>query len=155
MCCMKGLDPDQERQRLAEVYACQTDGELGQVASHMSDLTEIARETLRSELGKRGLYVGHTDQVAAEPPSAEFRNLVVVRSYWNLLDAELAKGMLESAGIEAFLFDDNMVRMDWFNANALGGVKLRVDPENVEEASRLLDDQAPEASAPNDQDSTP
>lgn len=152
MSCM--MDPDQERQRLAEVYAAQSDGELEQVAAHMTDLTEIACEALRAELARRGLYVGHLDQ-AAEPPSAEFRNLVVVRSYWNLLDAELAKGVLESAGIETFLFDDNMVRMDWFNANALGGVKLRVDPENVEEASRLLDDQAPEPSAPDDQDSTP
>jgi hypothetical protein len=43
-------------------------------------------------------------------------------------------------GIEAFLFDDNMVRLDWFNANALGGVKLRVDAANVEEANRILDE---------------
>jgi len=57
---------------------------------------------------------------------------------WGLLDAELARGALEAAGIEAFLFDDNMVRMDWFNANALGGVKLCVDAHNVEAANRVL-----------------
>jgi len=53
-------------------------------------------------------------------------------------EAELAKGLLDSAGIESFLFDDNMVRMDWFNANALGGVKLRVDAHNVEAANQVL-----------------
>jgi hypothetical protein len=31
-----------------------------------------------------------------------------------------------------------MVRLDWFNANALGGVKLRVDPHNVEAANKIL-----------------
>jgi hypothetical protein len=31
-----------------------------------------------------------------------------------------------------------MVRMDWFNANALGGVKLRVDAHNVDAANRVL-----------------
>jgi hypothetical protein len=48
--------------------------------------------------------------------------------------------MLEAAGIEAFLFDGNMLRMDCFNANAIGGVKLRVDAKNVEEANRILDE---------------
>ena len=149
---MTNLDPEQERQRLAAVYAAHSDAELEQVAAQMADLTEIARETLRAELTKRGLYVGHLDQPQDEP-SPEFRDLAVVRSYWNLLDAELAKGALESAGIEAFLFDDNMVRMDWFNANALGGIKLRVDAANVEEANRILEEQAPEAENPAENDS--
>lgn len=148
------IDPEQERQRLAEVYAKQSDGELEQVASQMADLTDIARETLRVELAKRGLYVGKLQQ-PEDSPSTEFRDLVVVRSYWNLLDAELARGLLEAAGIDAFLFDDNMVRMDWFNANALGGVKLRVDAANVEDANRVLDEQAAESTAPGEPESTP
>jgi hypothetical protein len=53
----------------------------------------------------------------------------------------LAKGLLDAAGIESFLFDDNMVRMNWFNANALGGVKLRVDAENVQAANEVLQEQ--------------
>ncbi|MGB8064280.1 MAG: DUF2007 domain-containing protein [Candidatus Sulfotelmatobacter sp.] len=149
---MTKIDTEQERRRLAEVYAAQADGELEQVASQMADLTDIARETLRTELANRGLYVGEL-QAPEDSPSTEFRNLVVIRSYWNLLEAELAKGLLEAAGIEAFLFDDNMVRMDWFNANALGGVKLRVDAANVEDAGRILEEQA--GSGPDEQDSTP
>jgi len=151
---MTRIDPEQERQRLAEVYAAQSDGELEQVASQMSDLTDIASEALRVELARRGLYAGQLQQ--PEPsPSPEFRDLVVVRSYWNLLDAELARGLLEAAGIDAFLFDDNMVRMDWFNANALGGVKLRVDADNIEDANRVLDEQAADSAASDEHDSTP
>jgi hypothetical protein len=66
--------------------------------------------------------------------------LTVVRTYWNLLEAEMAKGALDAAGIQSFLFDDNMIRMDWFNANAIGGVKVRVDPENVDAAAKILDE---------------
>ena len=148
---MTHIDPEQERERLAAVYAAQSDGELEQVAAQMTDLTDIAREALRTELAKRDLYVGDQDR-PEDPHSPEFRDLVVIRSYWNLLDAELAKGALESAGIEAFLFDDNMVRMDWFNANALGGIKLRVDPVNVEAAERILDEQSSETENPAEND---
>jgi hypothetical protein len=143
---MTTIDPDQERHRLAEVYAHQTDGELEQVAAQMSDLTELAREALRAELTRRDLYVGQLDEPAGEI-GLDFRELVTVRSFWNLLEAEMAKGSLDAAGIESFLFDDNMIRLDWFNAAALGGIKLRVDPENVEAASRVLDDAAKELPA--------
>lgn len=139
---MATIDPEQERQRLTEVYALQSDEELEQVAGQASELTDIARETLRAELTKRGLYVGQLEQLE-EPAEAEFRDLVEIRRYWNLLEGELAKGALEAAGIEAFLFDGNMLRMDWFNANAIGGVKLRVDAKNVEEANRILNENAP------------
>lgn len=149
---MATIDPEQERRRLEDVYSHRSDGELEQVAAQMADLTEVAREALRAELAKRGLYVGHLEQIA-DSPAPNFRDLVAIRSYWNLLDAELAKGLLGSAGIEAFLFDDNMVRMDWFNANALGGVKLRVDAANAEDAARILDEAATEGTSADEQDS--
>jgi len=144
---MTTIDPEQERQRLAEAYAGQTDGELENIAGNASDLTELARETLRAELARRGLYVGQLEPTALQGDEAEFRDLVVIRTFWNLMEAELAKGLLDAAGIESFLFDDNMVRLDWFNANALGGVKLRVDAVNVEAANQVLEEAAAEAAA--------
>ena len=135
-------DTEQERRRLAEVYSRQTDGELEAVAKQAYELTEIARQTLRAELLNRGLSAETLDQ-SKDPGSEqpEFRDLVMVRSFWGLSEAELAKGLLDAAGIESFLFDDNMVRMNWFNANALGGVKLRVDAENVQAANEVLQEQ--------------
>ncbi len=44
----------------------------------------------------------------------------------------LAKGKLDSEGLESFLADDNTVRMDWLWSNLLGGIKLLVDPEDAE-----------------------
>ena len=146
---MAMIDPDEERRRLAEVYSHQTDGELEQAASQGGDLTDIALQTLREEMAKRGLTHDLLDGASdAEHSVTEFRDLVVIRSYWNLLDAELAKGALNSAGIECFLFDDNMVRMDWFNANAIGGVKLRVDAAN-----RILDEAEKDVPAPDESES--
>jgi hypothetical protein len=67
-----------------------------------------------------------------------FRELVTIRKFRDLPEALLAQGRLESSGIEAFLFDDNMVRMDWLISNLLGGVKLKVEEENVEVAEEIL-----------------
>jgi hypothetical protein len=54
-------------------------------------------------------------------------------------EAWLAKSVLDSAGIECFLFDENVVRIDWFLSNAIGGIKLRVREEDVAAAAALLD----------------
>jgi len=50
----------------------------------------------------------------------------------------LAKGRLQASGIECFLADENMVRMDWFISNLLGGIKLMVQPADFSRASRIL-----------------
>src|SRR5271169_5114230 len=137
---MAMIDPERERARLTEFYSDQRDEELEQVAAQGSDLTEPAREALRAELTQRGLYVGQLEQGPPRASELAFRDLVTIRSFWNLVEAELVKGLLDAAGIESFLFDDNMVRQNWFNANALGGVKLRVDGQNVEAANRVLEE---------------
>ncbi len=109
-----------------------------QVDTQSDELTDIAQEVLREELTRRRLPQNLEPPNEAGQKELEFRDLVTIRTFWGLLEAELAKGLLDSAGIESFLFDDNMVRMDWFNANALGGVKLRVDAHNVDAANRVL-----------------
>jgi hypothetical protein len=141
---MTVINPEEERRRLAESYSQQTDGELENVAAQAYELTDIARETLRAELVKRGLYVGQLDEPAPGQDSAEFRELVTVRQFRDLPEALFAKGSLESAGIECALVDDNMVRLDWFISNLLGGVKLQVAPEDAETANEILSQPIPE-----------
>ena len=70
--------------------------------------------------------------------------LVTVARYQNLPEAWIAKGKLESEGIPCFLIDDNMVRMDWFYANALGGIKIQVAAEYASTAADLLQEVMPE-----------
>jgi len=144
------IDPAKERARLSESYASKTDEELADIAIHAPELTEIAADVLRGEMADRQLAVQGDNSGIGGQVNLDFRELVTIRSFWGLLEAEMAKGLLDSAGIESFLFDDNMVRMDWFNANALGGVKLRVDAENVDAANRVLQEVAERASAEGD-----
>jgi hypothetical protein len=70
--------------------------------------------------------------------------LVTIRKFRDLPEALLAKGGLESAGIECCLIDDNMVRMDWFISNLIGGVKLQVSAEDAAEATEILNLPTPE-----------
>jgi hypothetical protein len=70
----------------------------------------------------------------------EMRELVTIRQFRDLPEALLAKGSLESAGIECFLADDNLVRLDWFISNFIGGIKLKVRDADAENAQNLLDE---------------
>src|SRR5208283_3299675 len=74
----------------------------------------------------------------------EFNETVTLRQFRDLPEALLAKGSLESAGIQAYLIDDNMIRMDWFISNLLGGIKLKVRAQDVEAAREILDQAIPE-----------
>src|SRR5215467_4404082 len=54
---MAKIDPIKERQRLADFYAGQLDGELEKVAGEAYELSDLAREALKAELDKRNLNV--------------------------------------------------------------------------------------------------
>jgi len=138
------LDPEQERQRLAEQYAGMADGELEALARDPSSLTDDARQALQSELGRRQLGPD-SDEVSPQTEETTWEDLVIVREFRDLPEALLAKGSLESAGIECFLVDDNMVRMDWFLSNLVGGIKLGVRPEDADVAVKLLEHPLPES----------
>ncbi len=123
-------------------YASMSDAELLTLAAKSWELSDTAWEALEDELDRRGLEPPAPEDVPKiEAP--EKRNLVLLRSFRDLPEALLAKGKLESTGIPCFLADDNMVRLDWFISNLLGGVKLMVEAEDFAEASRLLSEPAP------------
>lgn len=71
--------------------------------------------------------------------------LVTIATFRDLPEALLAKGKLDSAGIQTFLADDNLVRTDWFWSNAIGGVKLQVGEADAQEALDLLSEDIPES----------
>jgi Putative prokaryotic signal transducing protein len=137
---MSTVDPEAEQIRLAGTYAAMSDAELEKLAQTRATLTDVGRAALASEMDRRGRPIPDEDGV----DEVEFRELVILRQFTGLPEALLAKGSLESAGIECFLADDNYVRMDWFISNAIGGVKLRLKPEDVEAANEILDQPIPE-----------
>jgi hypothetical protein len=131
-----------ERLRLAANYAGMTDGELQKLAQNAASLTDLAWDALEDELERR-----HLELLDDEPDSAntdrqrmEVCELVTVRKFRDLPEALLARGSLESAGIECFLADENLVRLDWFISNFIGGIKLNVRPADEANARKLLDE---------------
>ena len=142
------MSPHDDSARLAARYAEMSDDELQRIAGDATSLPEGAERALSAELSRRHLAAptGKTDpgdnrfdEIDADGPVP-----VMLRRFRDLPEALLAKGSLESAGIECHLVDENMVRMDWFISNLLGGVKLQVWPEDVAEATEILDLPIPE-----------
>ena len=138
------FDPEQERQRLVELYSHMSDGELEKIAATAYDLTDEAHAALQQEISSRRIAIRLND----EPPGyeqSEFRDTITIQKFRDLSEAMFAKGLLDGAGIECYLADDNMARMNWFYANALGGIRLQVRPEDAEEAVKVLDQPGPES----------
>src|SRR5215469_4142921 len=134
-------DYETKKKRAAEVYASLTDDELRRLAAEAWSLTEPGKEALQAEVVRRSL---HAELVTSPPPEVSPPNLVTVRAFRDNSEALLAKGALESAGIECFLIDETTIRMDWLWSNALGGVKLCVNSEDTEAALRVLGQEIPE-----------
>jgi hypothetical protein len=131
-------DEQRERLRLAKNYAEMSDGELLRLARDPESLTDLAWDALEDEMDRRRIECSHDAPEARQ--SIEIRELVTIRKFRDLPEALLAKGCLESAGIECSLADENMVRLDWFISNFIGGIKLNVRTEDVDNARKILDE---------------
>lgn len=134
---MSQIDWNSERKRLRDRYAAMEDGELEKIARDAGGLTEVASEELKSEMARRGIE--WPEQFTPELPP------VMVGRYRDLPDAQVAKSLLSSAGIDSFLADENLVRIDWLWSNMLGGAKLFVREKDAEAAKKLLEQGPPEA----------
>ena len=136
------LNEKRERRQLADTYAGMADGELQRLAQSAGSLTELAWDALEEEMDRR--HLKYSDDTfsgeAALAPRLEMQELTTIRQFRDLPEALLAKGCLESAGIECSLADENLVRLDWFISNLIGGIKLKVRAADVENACKILDE---------------
>lgn len=71
----------------------------------------------------------------------------IAARFGTLGEAEAARSALEAAGIESRVSDENMIAVDWLYANAIGGVKLLVAEEDLDEAAEVLSNIAGETNA--------
>lgn len=136
-------DSEEKRNQVAHLYSSMSDTELKKLADEAWSLTDIGKDALRAELVRRGLEFELATSATAAP-QVQTSSLVTLRQYRDLPEALLAKGFLESAGIESFLLDETTIRMDWLWSNALGGVKLCVNPEDASSAAQILRQEIPE-----------
>ena len=65
--------------------------------------------------------------------------LVTIRQFGSMSEALLAKGCLDSAGIESFLADLNIARLEWPLSQ---GTRLQVNPDDAESAIAVLEGSA-------------
>ena len=151
------MDP-RETVRLAKLYASMSDGELEKVAAEADQLTPEAQQALSAESAKRNLQIepmkpkpdpaDEPDSAPLEPPVVaqqfDSSEWVMIRRFRDLPEAVLAKGSLDSAGIDCVMTDDNLVRLNWFISNFIGNVKLNVRPADVEDAEAILSQPIPE-----------
>ena len=128
---------------LAAQYAQMSETELMELARSYDGLLEIAQAALRAEFARRGLE----PPLVEEPVEWEFRHLVTVRRYRDLTEALVGRLLLESAGIQAWIADEHLVRMDWFYSNMVGGMRLQVDERDEADAREILEETVPETIA--------
>jgi hypothetical protein len=134
---------ESERRQLAKLYAGISDLELEQFASDAASLRQVAREVLQIEISRRGLTIELRNPATRTEPATP-RKLITLSTFRDMPEALLAKSILESADIECFLGDENIIRQDWFWSNLVGGVKLWVSQEDAGTAAELLAQEVPE-----------
>jgi hypothetical protein len=142
---MEPTEQENELQQLTELYASMAEAELQELAEDSVELTDLARTVLIDEIKRRGLKIVLEEPSTTTDPIVE-PVLTTIRKFRDLPEALLAKGLLESAGIECYLADDNMVRLDWFVSNAIGNMRLQVKQSDAKAAIELLDQPAPAVS---------
>ncbi len=65
-------------------------------------------------------------------------SLVTIEEFDKSHVAQVAVLSLEQAGIQCFLQNETIVAMDWFMANAVGGIKLQVAAQDADRAQSIL-----------------
>jgi Putative prokaryotic signal transducing protein len=127
---------------LAKDYARMGEDELMELACSYDSLTELAQTALRAEFAQRQLDPPTIDDLG--PPAADGPGFVTVRRYRDLSEAIVARSLLESAGIRAYLRDENLVRLEWQISNFIGGIRLQVALADEAAAAELLSQPIPD-----------
>jgi hypothetical protein len=97
-------------EELATLYRSMDEAQLIELAQEYDRLTEVAQSTLRAEFAARKL---EPPELRGPRPYLESQQLAVVGRYRDLPQAQMAKSLLESAGIECYLRDENTIRIEW------------------------------------------
>jgi DNA-directed RNA polymerase subunit RPC12/RpoP len=64
--------------------------------------------------------------------------LITLRTFDNSPEAHIAQSKLESEGIYCFLFDENMVTLNPLYNITVGGIKLKINEDDLTKAQEIL-----------------
>jgi ribosomal protein S27AE len=121
----------------AERYRVMSETELMNLARAYDDLVDAAQAALRAEFARRGLEPPLVEEEEGPLPDDE-AGPVTVGQYRDLPEALVSRAVLEQAGIQSFLSDENTVRTNWTLSNAVGGIRLQVAAKDEAEAREVL-----------------
>ncbi len=76
-------------------------------------------------------------------PDWEPDKLATAAIFYNLHEADIAKGLLDSCGVDCFLCDEHMHRVHPLTSEIIGGVRLQVAQQDFELAKELLKEYTP------------
>jgi hypothetical protein len=71
-------------------------------------------------------------------PDLEPDKLATAAVFYNLHEADIAKGLLDSCGVDCFLCDEHMHRVHPLTSEIIGGVRLQVAQQDMDLAKELL-----------------
>jgi DNA-directed RNA polymerase subunit RPC12/RpoP len=66
--------------------------------------------------------------------------LITLKTFSSDISAHLLKTRLESEGVECFILDENIVRLNSFYDLAVGGIRLQVREEDFQRAKALIEE---------------
>lgn len=65
-------------------------------------------------------------------------DLITIHTCDNSFEAHNLKNRLEAENIQAFIFDENLISLQPLYSQAIGGIKLKVDIQDVPSAEAIL-----------------
>jgi len=66
--------------------------------------------------------------------------MLTVATFSKPEEAHMLRLRLEAGGVPAYIQDENMVQTDWLYSNAIGGVRVQIDEDDVDRAKEILQD---------------
>jgi hypothetical protein len=76
-------------------------------------------------------------EISGSNPSGH-TNVITLTTCSSLPEAHLIQSVLRGSGIEAFIPDELTVQNDWGLINAIGGIRVQVQPEDEADARNVL-----------------
>ena len=125
------------------IYSGMDDGELLALAEELGTLTDEAQDALLGELRNRHLDQEadrlHQETFSEQAVSSEAPvKLVTVATFGDPFSGNLAKGKLESEGIECFIASEHRLGRSFGAGGMLGPIELQVKESDIERADKLL-----------------
>ncbi len=127
------------------IYSGMDDGELLALAEELGTLTDEAQDALLGELRNRHLDQEadrlHQETFSEQAVSSEAPvKLVTVATFGDPFSGNLAKGKLESEGIECFIASEHRLGRSFGAGGMLGPIELQVKESDVERADKVLEE---------------